>query len=168
MSSWNVSQWFSIFASVALKSTVVLGAAWLAAWALRGRSAALRHLVWTAAAAAVLALPFLSASLPALRVPASGALLRFDPAVIFRVTSSAAAEPPSSSLLPSATARSTVNAPRYYDWRIWVMVLRAAGAAAAFALMLSAEFIAMWRVQRAGRPGPDDGLAHVLADAIRD
>jgi hypothetical protein len=78
MSSWNVSGWFSIFASVALKSTVVLGAAWLAAWALRGRSAALRHLVWTAAAAAVLALPFLSASLPALRVPASRRL-RFRP-----------------------------------------------------------------------------------------
>ena len=56
MSSWNVSQWFSIFASAALKSTVVLGVAWLAAWALRGRSAALRHLVWTAAAA-VMTLP---------------------------------------------------------------------------------------------------------------
>jgi hypothetical protein len=59
MLGWNVAQWFSIFASAALKSTVVLGAAWLAAGALRGRSAALRHLVWTAAAAAVLALPFL-------------------------------------------------------------------------------------------------------------
>ena len=105
MSSWNVSEWFSIFASVALKSTVVLGAAWLAAWALRGRSAALRHLVWTAAAAAVLALPFLSAGLPALRVPASGALLPFDPAVVFQVATSAAVEPPSSSSLPPATAR---------------------------------------------------------------
>ena len=50
MSSWNVSEWFSILVSAALKSTVVLGAAWLAAWTLRGRSAALRHLVWTAAA----------------------------------------------------------------------------------------------------------------------
>ena len=95
MSIWNVSEWFSIFMSAALKSTVVLGAAWLAAWALRGRSAALRHLVWTAAAAAVLALPFLSASLPALRVPASGALLPFDPAVVFRVAGTAAAEPSS-------------------------------------------------------------------------
>ena len=94
MSIWNVSEWFPIFVSMALKSTVVLGAAWLAAWALRGRSAALRHLVWTAAAAAVLALPFLSASLPALRVPASGALLRFDPAVVFQV-----ATPPLSSRL---------------------------------------------------------------------
>ena len=165
MSSWNVSEWFSIFVSAALKSTVVLGAAWLAAWALRGRSAALRHLVWTAAAAAVLALPFLSASLPALRVPASGALLPFDPAVVFRVASSAAVEPPSSSLLPSATARRAINAPRYYDWRIWLMLLWAAGAAAAFARMLAA-FIAMWRVQRAARPFPDDGLARALAESL--
>jgi TonB family protein len=49
MSGWNVAQWFSIFAIAALQSTVVLGAAWLAAGALRGRSAASRHLVWTAA-----------------------------------------------------------------------------------------------------------------------
>jgi TonB family protein len=162
MSSWNVTEWFSIFAIVALKSTVVLGAAWLAAWALRGRSAALRHLVWTAAAAAVLAMPFLSAGLPALRVPASGALLPFDPAVVFQVTSSAGVEAPS---LPSATARRAIHAPRYHDWRIWVMFLWAAGATAAFARMLAA-FVAMWRVQRAARPFPDDGLARPLAESL--
>jgi TonB family protein len=161
MSSWNVSEWFSILVSAALKSTVVLGAAWLAAWALRGRSAALRHLVWTAAAAAVLALPFLSASLPAWRVPASGALLPFDAAVIFRVTSSAAAEAPSPSVLP----RRATNGPRYYDWRIWLMLLWTAGAAAAFARMLAA-FIVMWRIERGARPFPDDGLAHALAQGL--
>jgi len=165
MSIWNVSQWFSFFASAALKSTVVLGAAWLAAWALRGRSAALRHLVWTAAAAAVLALPFLSASLPALRVPASGALLPFDPAVIFQVTGSAAVEPPSSALPLPATARRATNAPRYSDRRIWLMALWAAGVAAAFARMFAA-FIAMWRFQRAARPFPDDGLAPALAQSL--
>ncbi|MGA2724919.1 MAG: TonB family protein [Bryobacteraceae bacterium] len=165
MSIWNVSEWFSFFVSAALKSTAVLGAAWLAAWALRGRSAALRHLVWTAAAAAVLALPFLSASLPALRVPASGALLPFDPAVVFRVGSSAAAEQPSSSLLPSASARRAIHAPRYYDWRIWLMLLWAAGAAGAF-LRMFAAFIAVWRVQRAARPFPDDGLARALAQSL--
>ena len=165
MSIWNVSQWFSFFASAALKSTVVLGAAWLAAWALRGRSAALRHLVWTAAAAAVLALPFLSVSLPALRVPASGALLPFDPAVVFQTGNSAAVEPPSPSLLPDTTARRALLAPRYYDWRIWLMLLWAIGAAAAFARMLAA-FIAMWRVQRAARPFPDDGLARALAQSL--
>src|ERR1035441_8341248 len=165
MSSWNVLEWFSIFVSAALKSTVVLGAAWLAAWTLRGRSAALRHLVWTATAAAVLALPFLSASLPALRVPASGALLSFDPAVVFQVTGSAAVEPPSSSLLPPATARRATNAPHYSDWRIWLMLLWAAGAAAAFAGMFAA-FMAMWRIQRAARPFPDDGLAGSLAQSL--
>src|ERR1035441_2104009 len=123
MSSWNVTEWFSIFAIIALKSTVVLGAAWLAARALRGRSAALRHLVWTAAAAAVLALPFLSAALPALRVPASGALLPFAPAVVFQVASSTAGEPPPSSLLPTAAVRRATGAPRYSDWRIWLMLL---------------------------------------------
>jgi len=165
MSIWNVSEWFSIFMSAALKSAVVLGAAWLAAWALRGRSAALRHVVWTAAAAAVLALPFLSASLPALRVPASGALLSFDPALVFQVTGSAAVEPPSSSLLPPTTARRATNASRYSDWRIWLMLLWAAGAAAAFAGMFAA-FIAMWRIQRAARPFPDDGLVYALAESL--
>ena len=165
MTLWNVSQCFSIFVSAALKSTVVLGAAWLTAWALRGRSAALRHLVWTAAAAAVLALPFLSASLPALRVPAFGGLLPFDPAVVFQVASSAAVEPPSSSVLPPATARRAIAAPRYGDWRIWLMLLWAAGAAAAFARMFAA-FVAMWRVQRAARPFPDDGLARALAHSL--
>ena len=51
--------WFSILAGVAIKSTLVLAAAWIAAFLLRGRSAAARHLVWTAASAAVLGLPFL-------------------------------------------------------------------------------------------------------------
>jgi TonB family protein len=161
MLGWNVSEWFSIFVSAALKSSVVLGAAWLAAGALRGRSAALRHLVWTAAAAAVLALPFLSASLPALRVPAAGALLPFDAAVIFQVTSSAAAEAPSPSVLP----RHATNAPRHFDWRIWLMLIWAAGAAAAFARMFAA-FIGMWRMQHAARPFPDDGLARALAQAL--
>jgi TonB family protein len=165
MLGWNVSEWFSIFVSVALKSTVVLGAAWLVSGALRGRSAASRHLVWTAAAAAVLALPFLSASLPALRVPASGALLGLDPGVVFQVAGSAAVEPPSSSLLPPATARRAMHAPRHYDWRIGLMLLWAAGAAAAFARMLAA-FLAMWRVQRAARPFPDDSLARALAQAL--
>ena len=70
MFSWSESAWFSMMAGAALKGTVVLGAAWLAAFAMRGRSAAARHLVWTAAAAAVLAIPFLSAGLPALSLPA--------------------------------------------------------------------------------------------------
>src|SRR5438046_5489610 len=91
MTGWNESAWFAICVGVALKSTVVLGAAWMAAFLLRSRSAAARHLVWTAAAAAVLALPFLSVSLPALRVPLAGALLP-EATVLFQTTAAIGAD----------------------------------------------------------------------------
>src|SRR5947209_2278753 len=84
MFGWNETAWFLMFLGAALKSTAVLGTAWFCAFLLRGRSAAVRHLVWTAAAAAVLALPFLSVSLPAISVPAVN-----DAAVLFQTTATA-------------------------------------------------------------------------------
>src|SRR5260370_28174707 len=98
MTRWNESAWFAMFAGVALKSTVVLGAAWFAVFILRGRSAAARHLVWTAAAAAVLALPFLSAILPALPVPMP-VEPPADVRVVFRTTSTPRADAAVSSQL---------------------------------------------------------------------
>jgi TonB family protein len=166
MPGWNESAWFSIFVSAALKSSVVLGAAWLAAWALRGRSAALRHLVWTAAAAAVLALPLLSVSLPAWRVPASGAFLPFDPSVVFSSAAAAGADATVANAPAAGRAARVAPAPaRHYDWRIWLMLLWAAGAAAAIVRMLAA-FIAMRRFERTARPLADDGLARRLAEVL--
>src|SRR5260370_28138137 len=106
MLGWNETAWFAFFMSAALKSTAVLGAAWLSTFLLRGRSAAVRHLVWTAAAAAVLALPFLSVSLPALSIPGASGLL---PAVgvLFRTT--ATAHPEAST--PQTPLRNTSSHP---------------------------------------------------------
>ena len=66
-----LSEWFPILMSAALKSTVVLGIAWGLALLLRSRSAAARHLVWTAAAAAVLAIPLATVALPGIALPVS-------------------------------------------------------------------------------------------------
>src|SRR5215469_12318342 len=75
MLRWYEPVWLAFFAAAALKSTAVLALAWLIAKLLRGRSSAARHLVWTAAAAAVLALPFLSVSLMALWAAGTALLL---------------------------------------------------------------------------------------------
>ena len=87
MLNWTASAW-PILASAALKSTLVLGAAWLITYLLRGRSAAARHTVWTAAAAALVALPLLSVALPAVRVRIANAVLPADPGIVFRTTAS--------------------------------------------------------------------------------
>src|SRR5580698_4407024 len=86
MFEWNFTSWFYILAGAAVKSAVVLAAAWVAALLLRKHSAATRHLVWTAAFAAILALPFLSAALPALRVPFSGVILLSPAGAQFQTT----------------------------------------------------------------------------------
>ncbi len=80
----------SLLLSIAVKSMIVLAVASMAALSLRGRSAAARHVAWSAAFAALLALPLLSISLPALRVPVLGSFAgsRF----VFQTNSSASAQ----------------------------------------------------------------------------
>src|SRR3974377_692467 len=116
--------WFMVDA--ALKGTAVLGVAWLVAFCMRGRSAAARHVVWTAAFAALLRLPFLSLSLPALRVPVKSGLA---PDILIRTS----ARPP---VAESVAGRSAGVVPksgpgrRQPDWGGILLLLWAAGAAA--------------------------------------
>ena len=63
MLNWTATIW-PVAVGIAIKSTMLLAAAWLAALILRARSAASRHIVWTACAAGLLALPLLSIWLP--------------------------------------------------------------------------------------------------------
>lgn len=63
----------SFAASLFVKASVILGMAWVISLALRRRSAALRHLLWSLALVAILALPLMSVWMPPLEVDASRA-----------------------------------------------------------------------------------------------
>jgi TonB family protein len=156
-----------ILVSAALKSTFVLGAAWLAALTMRGRSAAARHLVWTAAAAALLALPFLSVALQALPVGRAAAILPANLGLVFHATSTAGNDA-AVAAMPSSpgTSRHALGAPvRRLDWKTWLMLLWAAGVAISFARMLVA-CAALWRLRRQAAPYPEPDRARALAAAL--
>ena len=163
MLDWNETAWFSMLVGAAIKITVVLGVAWLSAFLLRGRSAAARHLVWTAASAAVLALPLLSVSLPVLPMRAANALIP-DAGVLFRTT---AATPIDTAGAPNrqVTAASSRSLAWRPDWRLSLMLLWGAGSLAGFAQMLAACG-RVWRMRRAARPSPDRRLAVDLAQEL--
>src|SRR5690242_11683634 len=84
MTTWTLLE------NLTLKSTAILTVACVAAFLLRRRSAAARHIVWTAAFAALLALPLLSLSLPSWPHPFANALLAADSGVTFHAGSTAA------------------------------------------------------------------------------
>jgi len=162
----NESTWFFAIVGATLKSTVLLGGAWLIAFLLRRRSAATRHLVWTAAAAAVLALPFLSLSLPALPLHASTALV--NPGLVFRVFGIAGADAdvaPQTASAAGTPARPGGNAPWRPDAQRWLIWIWAAGAAVALAQMLVA-YAALIRLRRAARPFHDRELAGAMTQAM--
>src|SRR5215469_353514 len=147
MLRWYEPVWLAFFAAAALKSTAVLALAWPIAKLLRGRSSAARHLVWTAAAAAVLALPLLSVSLPQLQLPVT------LPSLTFQTTVTGQAAQPSleSASLSRAPIPQHANPrPWHIDWALCLMALWAAGTALALAQMIFA-FIAMARVRAKAR-----------------
>jgi TonB family protein len=164
MSNWTASAW-PILVSAALKSTLVLGVAWLLAGLLRGRSAASRHVVWTACAAALLALPVLSIVVPALHLPVANAFLPADAdAVVFRTTASVTA-PSGAAAAPaqrqaSGAAQAPAAAPM--DWRSAMVLVWMAGLGIAMLQMLAACF-ALWRARRTARPSEYAPLAGALA-----
>jgi TonB family protein len=161
----NTAVWFPILAGFAWKSSLVLCVAWLLSLVLRNRSAAMRHLVWTAASAAVLALPLFSISLPALRVPS---FTKIGPQVAALFMTNASGRPEAS----SAAAPSTrlVAASRHletpFDWRRAAMFAWMIGTAVSMAQMLLA-FLRLWRLRRSSRPSPQNAFGTKLARELR-
>jgi TonB family protein len=148
---------FPILVDAALKGSIVLAVAAAAAWILRNRSAAVRHLVWTAAAAALIALPLLTATLPALRVPVAPE----GPMTVFRVfatsRSSASTVSAAAPAIPAAAApEATALDPRPGIAAVW-----AAGAAIGLLQMLLACG-AVSRLRRGAQRLDDGGIASEL------
>jgi len=147
----------------AVKSTVVLAVAAGVALVLRRRSAAARHLVWTAAVAALLALPPAAWLMPAWRLPSAPA----GPMAMFRVLAtgqgSATAPAPSRPGIPPAPG-STPHSPSARGLGA-VTLLYAAGAALGL-LQILVALANLRRLRRKSRPFPDAGAARELAAAL--
>src|SRR5947209_4138520 len=150
---------WTLLVNLTLKSTLVLTIAWLAAIALRRRSAAARHIVWTAASAALLALPLLALSLPSWNHPFVNAILPADSGVTFRSAATAADSAEAAVLRGQLPAASSTAAPTAaFDPRAAIVLLWAAGVALAFIQMLLA-YTAVWRLRRSARPFPREVAA---------
>lgn len=167
MGNWTLSAW-PILASAALKSTLVLGVAFLLSTLLRRRSAAARHIVWTASAAALLALPVLSIVLPALRVRVANRVLPADTTLVFR-TSSAAPAPVSGAAssrpdtAPAGPARSVPVRP--LTTRDGLVILWTIGLAVGLLQMLAGSALLM-RTRRRAHSSPDQEAADALAPRL--
>jgi len=147
----------------AVKSTVVLAVAAAIALMLRRRSAAARHLVWTAAVAALLALPPAAWLMPALRLPSAPA----GPMAMFRVLAtgqgSSAAPAPSRPGVPRAPETAPLG-PSTLGLGA-VTLIYAAGAALGL-LQILAALANLRRLRRKSRPFPDAAVARELAAAL--
>ena len=150
-----MSAWFAIVLGAALKSTVVIGAAWILAFVLRRQSAAARHLVWTAGTTALLALPILSFSLPALQVRTS-ALSPLVSGIAFRTTAVATPSAPAPAAPQTAhgSQSASTGAPWQPDFGWPIPLVWAAGTALALAHM-AAAWIVMGHKRRTARPFGD-------------
>ncbi len=148
----NETAWFSFATGVAVKSTAILCVAWITALLLRRRSAAARHLAWTSAAAAIIALPFLTALTPELPFPAPAAFRSAPGGVWFSATSMAVSD---ASVSAGTAERGSPSDPEFAPWRLgwktWLMLVWAAGAAAILGRMLAACAL-LWRARRTSKP----------------
>ncbi|HEY1242419.1 MAG TPA: TonB family protein [Bryobacteraceae bacterium] len=145
------------FVGMAVKGSAVLIAAWLMSRLLRRTSAAVRHLIWTAAFAALLALPVLSALVPALPLRAPLVV----PTLVFQTGAQPAADV--GGARPTA-APSRPEAPRTSSWLQWFVFLWAAGTGVSLAQML-VNWIGVARIRREARPCTSadlPALAHTL------
>jgi len=157
----------SFLVGVALKTSGLWAAAWLVGCLLRKRPAAVRHLVWTAAAAAVLALPLLSLGLPSVRLPGGGALAALVPNITFQAGAAAGA---SRETQPNTVRRQAQPLPlrSRINWRLGLALLWMAGSVAGIGqIVVAAAILAAARRRARVHPAQQEGAALAKAGGIR-
>ena len=152
-------EWISYLAGAALKSSALLLVAWMATRLLRRRSAAVRHLIWTGAAAAVLALPFLTAGLPPLALPGADRIAALAPNITFRSDATSTADRQAPGATPGRAAGAAT--PGWHpDWKLIVVSVWAAGTAIGLMQMLvAAALLGRKRRQARVHPAAAEGFA---------
>jgi len=126
----TVSILYGVLWGAALKSFAVLALAWVVAGLFRKQSAAVRHLIWAAAFAALILLPVLSAILPQMRVaPLPGFL---EPSISFQASATPMDRPLAATVEPVSGSSVVV---RRMNWPGMLIVLWAAGFVVSLARM---------------------------------
>ena len=169
----NVAAWFSWLVSAALKGTAGARRGMAGGGCIAPALGGGQHLVWTAAAVALLSLPLLSVAVPAVRVTVPAGLT--PPGLIIQTTAVERAQgagqwgrprfpgvrllagqsglPSGRGSLPHQTAR--------LDWRLALLLLWAAGWAVAMAQMLIG-CAALRRIRRTAHPFHDPQTAGLI------
>ena len=136
-----------VWVEIALKSTILLAAAWAATLALRRTPAATRHLVWTACVTGLVALPVLY-----------GVMSLVDaPRPVVPVTLPGVAE-----ALVEESAQPTVSS----DWRRWVLLAWMAGAGL-LSLRLVIALVMLRRLVASGGHAPGIEWSELAAEVSR-
>ncbi|HMX28789.1 MAG TPA: M56 family metallopeptidase, partial [Blastocatellia bacterium] len=186
---------FQLLLDLAIKSVIVMLAAWALAKMLRNASAAARHWVWSLAVAGLLALPALSLALPGWQLGWLPALMQNAASMPDAVTPSTIAEPATTvvSETPSAPVSITlrfeidasdappVKAPdnswsgaipsfvRSLNWGMAALIFWLAGAALVLARLLAGT-VKVWRLAKLANRVTESGwlaLAGNLATRLR-
>jgi beta-lactamase regulating signal transducer with metallopeptidase domain len=141
--------------SLAAKSTLVLGAATVAAWALRRSSASTRHTLWSLTLLCLVALPVLSAALPTLGLPLLAAPL---PDAVRQLDTVAAGLEGTPSPLDLAAL------PSRRSWQDWALLAWLAGASLGLIQLASGSLFVARAIRRA-QPVMAPGWNAVLDEA---
>ena len=153
----EVSTVFSFLVESAFKATVLLVAAWTVTFLLRSRSAALRHLIWSIAFAAVLVIPLISNALPTIAVPLSQSSRVSD--FLFQTTVHAAWRVPGAAAFTIATPNVLT-----FNWPLVLTLLWIVGVV----FSLTQMFVGWLSINRLRRNGKAFGAAKLSLKADQD